>query len=122
MTAARIFVRFRVEGFHRWPAAPDHRGYLASEHRHCFHVEVSCENVHDDREIEFHDLLDYSKAVFPGGRMGAKTCEMMARELALLLASEFNRRFQCSVSEDGECGATVVFDPIGSDPAHNDAI
>lgn len=78
---ARIVVRFVAEGWHCWPAAPEHRSYLASRHRHLFHVEVRLPVVHEEREVEFHDLLDAAKVDFGSGEFGAASCETLARDL-----------------------------------------
>lgn len=107
---ATIFVRTRREGQHRWPQAPEHREYLRSAHRHLFHIEVSTWVTHDDREIEFHDLLDQVNAYWTELPMKdglPMSCEMMARMLGELLVAKYKRSFQVSVSEDGECGASV---------------
>lgn len=104
---SKIIVRFVSEGFHRWPGATGRREYLASVHRHLFHVEVKTEVAHDDREIEFHDLLDDAKAWFPAGDLGARSCESLARELASALAQKYTRPFQVAVFEDAEVGAEV---------------
>lgn len=102
-------IRFQVEGFHRWPDAPEPRAYLAQSHRHLFHVEVQIEVFHDDREIEFHDLLDFTRSVFPGGDMGSDSCEVMAKEIIKQLTNKYGRRaMQVSVFEDGEVGAVVT--------------
>lgn len=104
---AEIFVRFTFPGFHRWEGAPEHRSYLASRHRHLFGVEVQCFVDNDDREIEFHDLLDESKAFFNEPERGNQSCEMMARALGEFLASRHKRSFAVTVTEDDECGAKV---------------
>ncbi len=105
---AEIFIRFTFPGFHRWEGAPEHRSYLASRHRHLFGVEVKCLVYNDDREIEFHDLLEESKAFFSEPERGNQSCEMMARALGEYLASRHQRSFTVTVNEDGECGATVI--------------
>lgn len=113
-TTARIWVRFARHGLHRWPGAHDGRAYLRAVHRHLFHVEVSTDVTHDDREIEFHDLQERAAGMFETflADMPEETsCEMMARWLASGLAKEHERPFTVSVSEDGECGATVTFEP-----------
>jgi hypothetical protein len=107
----RIFVRFRQVGFHAWPNATGERAYLAQRHRHVFHVEVSCEVGHDDREVEYHDLLDAAREAFPGGDLGSTSCEAMARELGKKIARRFGRAMRVSVSEDGECGSVCDADP-----------
>ena len=47
-------VRFTFEGFHRWPDASGVRAYLASDHRHLFHVCVKLETFHDERLSLIH--------------------------------------------------------------------
>lgn len=108
---SEIFVRFTVEGFHSWSGAPKHRTYLTHLHRHLFYVEVRCNVTHDDREMEFHNLLDAAKAIFKGGNMGNMSCEQMARNLGEELAEQYHRSFTVEVSEDNECGAKVVVEP-----------
>lgn len=111
-SAATVFVRFAIEGWHSWPDAPDPRAYLRSQHRHLFHVEVRTEVMHDGREIEFHDLIVEAKAwlrMIGGidGNFGLMSCESIARETADELAQRYARPFEVMVSEDGECGAVV---------------
>lgn len=107
MRKSDIFVRFVKAGFHLWPNAPPSRAYLAQRHRHLFHVEVRVEVRHDDREIEFHDLLEEAEDLFEIAD-DTMSCEMMARVLAnRLMALHDQRIFAVTVSEDGECGATV---------------
>ena len=105
---AEIFVRFSFEGFHYWKDATEHRDYLKNRHRHIFYVELRCPVVHDDREIEFHDLIDEGKQFFKDGEMNNMSCEMMARKLSEDLSSKYYRTFTASVSEDNECGATIT--------------
>lgn len=108
---AAIFVRFTEEGFHCWPQAPEHRAYLRERHRHLFHVDVETRVLHDEREIEFHDLLSEARALFRGrliyGDETGASCETMARALAQELAALHDRMVTVTVSEDGECGARV---------------
>jgi hypothetical protein len=107
---ATLTVRFTAEGWHRWPNAPEHRAYLASSHRHLFHVEVSMRTFHDDREIEFHDVLDWARAEFGSGDFGSASCEMLARALATSGSKKYGRRVTVAVFEDGEAGAEVWAD------------
>lgn len=110
MTRSEIFVRFRRVGFHRWPGASGKRAYLAFPHRHVFHVEVSMDVGHDEREVEFHDLLDAAQEEFGGEDRGTMSCEAMARELGKKLARRFGRAVVVCVSEDGEAGSRVRCD------------
>lgn len=112
-----VFVRFQVEGWHNWPDAPERRAYLRNPHRHMFfyEVRVNINGLGDDRGLEFHDLLDYCKTQTKGGNLGANSCEMLARALAeeiqAWLHDEMDlgdRIVEVTVSEDNECGATVL--------------
>lgn len=111
MTQATIFVRFTQPGFHYWPEPTKGREYLGRRHRHLFHVEVRLNVSHDDREVEFHDLLDFARHAFPGGELGGQSCEMLARSLATEIAHRYQRAVEVSVSEDGEVGALVLSFP-----------
>lgn len=117
-----LFVRFEREGFHRWPAAPDHRAYLRARHRHIFHIEVRMPAaVNDDREVEYHDLLDDARRTWGSDRsdLGMMSCETLAAALARSLSLLYGRPTTVSVSEDGECGATVSVGepaPAASEP------
>lgn len=104
-----IWVRHQFIGFHKWNAAPLHREYLASRHRHRFEVMACVPVKHDDREVEFHDLLamvSSACAQFEGDN-GALSCEMMAGSIGNRLMTSLSRDTFVTVSEDGECGANV---------------
>jgi len=104
----RAVVRFQVEGQHHWPQAPKERAYLRYMHRHLFHVEVTMTVGHQEREVEYHDLLDFCKESFGGGEMGPKSCETMALELLEKLCKKYpGRQYVVSIFEDGENGAVV---------------
>jgi len=106
-----IFVRFTAPGFHHWAGASGERSYLAQPHRHLFNVEARVAVSHDDREIEFHDLLDFARAQFGEGDFGESSCERLARKLAKKMARRYGRACCVSVSEDGEVGATYSVEP-----------
>ena len=83
-------------------------GYLGNSHRHLFYVEAQVEVKHDDREIEFHDLLDFCKSHFFSGEMGPLSCEMLARDLRQQIVTAYpGRKVIVSVFEDNEVGAIV---------------
>lgn len=112
-TSSTTVVQLQVPGFHRWPGATGDRAYLAQRHRHLFHVEVKLQVFHQDREVEFHDLLDFCRAHFPGGEMGGASCEMMAEQLLSAIAQKYpNRAASVGVFEDGEVGAEVSLNPL----------
>jgi hypothetical protein len=108
-----ITVRARCVGFHHWPDAPGHRSYLAVRHRHEFHVTVCALVMHDDRDIEFHDLKDALDLHLPRGEQGGASCEVMAKRILHALGEEWPARIMwVDVAEDGECGARVEVDAI----------
>ncbi len=109
-----IIVRYNFPAFHRWDGAPAGRAYLGEKHRHIFFVEVKLEVFHDDREVEFHDLLDFCKPIIgqtTDGQpddLGSMSCEMIANQIAQTVADTYNERWLfVSVFEDNECGAEV---------------
>ena len=106
-------VRFRREGFHNWPGAEGRRAYLAQRHRHLFHVEVKLEVWDNEREVEYHDLLEYCTHLWDtelGREMGGLSCESMAHYLLAQISRHFGekRRLSVSVFEDGEVGAVLT--------------
>lgn len=107
--SADIFVTWSFEGFHRWPDAPPERAYLATLHRHLFQCQASVTVEHDDREVEFHDLLDVCRTVstIEGEH---ESCEMIANRVHAAIDARYpGRSVTVSVSEDGECGAVVTW-------------
>lgn len=108
-------VRARFCAFHRWPDAPaGEHDHLRNKHRHEFHVTVAVSQYHDDRDIEFLAFKDWVAktvlAVYDGKDMGAKSCEMVAREVAAAVIARVgqDRHVVAEVDEDGENGAVFV--------------
>ena len=98
------------EGWHAWPAAPEGCAYLRARHRHLFHVKAGLSVAHNDRDIEFHDLLHFVRGCLPGPELGGQSCEMIAEGIASQLQERWpHRAGYVEVSEDSEVGATVVF-------------
>ena len=117
---ATIFVRLTVPAWHRWPDAPVGRAYLRQPHRHLWHYEARMPVHHDERDVEFHDLMrevriwlaeTYQQDEGDGFHFGARSCETLARELGEHLAQRHGREVEVSVSEDGEAGACVRVAP-----------
>lgn len=102
-------VRFTREGWHRWPDAPARRAYLGDSHRHLFHFEVTLQVKHDDREVEFHDLLDVAKGIYHDGTdFGPLSCEAIATHVLSVVTDRYpDRLCEVSVFEDAEVGAVV---------------
>lgn len=113
----RIHVAWTAPGFHNWPDAPEHRSYLGVRHRHLFHFRIDLDVMHDERDIEFHDLLDIGRKSTPHDmEWGAMSCEAIARTLLAIVEHHVpGRHASVTVSEDGECGATVRSPSHGSD-------
>jgi len=65
----------------------------------------------DDREVEFHDFLDFCKAEFMGGQLAGFSCEHLARGLGTKITRAYvGRRVMVSVFEDNEVGARVTLE------------
>lgn len=105
-----ITVRFDIDGYHRWPEAAGNRDYLADRHRHRFGFAVTVPVTHSNRQIEFHDLLDFCQTRYPRPtEFGGRSCEDIAEELAGAVVSAFGvgDGVEVTVSEDGQVEATV---------------
>lgn len=115
--ARRIFITFQRAGFHRYPAAGEDPklqdvNYLAARHRHLFKFKVEIEIFHNDRELEFHRVLNYCESLYKDNQIEIdyKSVEMLADDLYLQLANRYPGRFMAiEVSEDGECGCRIEY-------------
>lgn len=113
----KIWVTFQKAGFHRYPAAGEDPtlqdvSYLAARHRHLFKFRVEIEIFHNDRELEFHQVLNYCESLYKDNHLEIdyKSVEMLADDLYLQLANKYPGRFMAiEVSEDGECGCRIVY-------------
>ncbi len=126
MTSARrrIWVTFRREGIHCYPAAAtDPRlntageydvSFLASPHRHIFHFRVSIDVFHNDRDIEFIQFKRWLESLYNGQNsvleLDFKSCEMIADDLYVQIAERYpNRNVSIQVAEDGENGCLIHY-------------
>lgn len=123
-----IWVTFQREGFHAYPAAKTDPklkavSFLGDLHRHIFHFRVWIEVFHDDRDIEFilfKRELEGLYAEIDGGVIGLNSvldihgsCEMIAERLLRWIKIRYPaREIAVEVSEDGENGAIVRFNPV----------
>ena len=117
MSQDMIWVTFRKEGVHRYPAA-GHDPKLASgdeydvsflqyPHRHMFHFKVYLEVFHDDRDVEFIQFKRWLENLYNKGtlELDYKSCEMMADDLHEQISKTYaDRKIWIEVSEDGENG------------------
>lgn len=104
---------FQVAGLHCWPNAHERRAYLRNLHRHQFVVSVQAEVHHNERDIEFHDLMEEAEKIFrtfgseyhPDSLLvnfGSQSCETLAQRLIKQLQERNIPIVSVSVSEDGE--------------------
>lgn len=116
-TAGRtIWVTFQKSGFHLYPAASTDSSlsdvsYLGQRHRHLFKFKVSIEVFHNDRDLEFHQVLNYCESLFGNNiDINHKSVEMLAEDLYKHLIIRYpDRKMSIEVSEDGECGCLIQF-------------
>jgi hypothetical protein len=125
----QIWVTFRREGIHCYPAAATDPqlatgdeydvSFLGSPHRHIFHFQVWIDVFHNDRDIEFIQFKRWLENLYSGtgpyaeGRvleLNYKSCEMIADDLYLQIAGRYpGRAVTIEVSEDGENGCRIVY-------------
>lgn len=102
---ASIWVTTTFVGFHRWKDAPDEVAFLRSWHRHVFHVKVTKQVSHMNRDIEFfllkRDVDEFVQKKFNGQRF-EYSCEQLAQQIL-----EHVEASSVEVSEDKENGAIV---------------
>jgi hypothetical protein len=113
----KIWVTFQRAGFHRYPAAETEPllqdvSYLAARHRHLFKFRVELEIFHNDRDVEFHQALNYCESLYQANQLDIdyKSVEMLADDLYLQLTQRYpGRSIAIEVSEDGECGCRIEY-------------
>ena len=112
-----IWVTFRKEGLHKYPAALDDPrlatgdeydvSFLGYVHRHIFHFKVWIEVFHDDRDIEFIQFKRWLESLYNDDviQLDYKSCEMIADDLYAQISARYPGRYvEIEVSEDGENG------------------
>ena len=117
-----IWVTFRKEGIHKYPAAledPDLAtgdeydvSFLGYPHRHIFHFKVRIQVTHNDRDIEFIQFKRWMEKLYSEKtlELDYKSCEMMADDLYEKIADKYpGREVHIDVSEDGENGAHIEY-------------
>jgi hypothetical protein len=120
----KIWVTFRREGIHKYPAALNDPqlatgdkydvSFLGYPHRHIFHFRVSIDVLHNDRDIEFIQFKRWLEALYSEEsnclRLDYKSCEMIADELYVQIANRYpDRNVTIEVSEDGENGCAITY-------------
>ena len=118
-----IWVTFRKEGIHKYPAALDDPklktgdeydvSFLGYPHRHIFHFKVAIQVFHDDRDIEFIQFKRWLENMYSEGtlKLDYKSCEMISDDLFVAIAKRYpGRKIEIDVSEDGENGSHAVYE------------
>ena len=118
----QIWVSFRKEGIHRYPAAGTDPAlctageydvsFLANAHRHIFHFRVAIDVFHNDRDIEFIQFKRWLESLYNTDiiQLDFKSCEMIADDLYDQIAARYpNRAVVIDVSEDGENGCVISY-------------
>jgi hypothetical protein len=128
----KIWVTFRKEGIHRYPAAATDPNlatgdeydvsFLASPHRHIFHFRVWIDVFHNDRDIEFIQFKRWIESLYNGHttnnnnqgsvlELDFKSCEMLADDLYDQIAARYpERAVWIEVAEDGENGCLIKYE------------
>ena len=118
-----IWVTFRKEGIHKYPAALDDPklatgdeydvSFLGYPHRHIFHFKVAIEVFHDDRDIEFIQFKRWLEKMYAEGtlQLDYNSCEMISDDLYIQITKKYpGRKVEIDVSEDGENGSHAVYE------------
>lgn len=119
-----IWVTFRKEGIHKYPAALTDPNlatgdkydvsFLGHPHRHIFHFRVWIGVTHNDRDIEFIQFKRWLEELYNGDQavlqLDYKSCEMMSDDLYDMISKKYpNREVWIEVSEDGENGSFIKY-------------
>jgi hypothetical protein len=123
-TSKMIWVTFQREGIHCYPAAATNPAlatgdeydvsFLAHPHRHIFHFRVWINVDHSDRDIEFIQFKRWLENFYDKGtlKLDFQSCEMIAENLYKVISYKYPaRRVWIEVSEDGENGCFLTFEP-----------
>ena len=119
----KIWITFRREGIHRYPAAATDPhlatgdeydvSFLASPHRHIFHFRVWIDVWHSNRDLEFIQVKRWLESFYSKDivQLDFKSVEMLADDLYLQIAERYpDRAVWIEISEDGENGCLVKYD------------
>jgi hypothetical protein len=112
-----IWVTFRKEGIHCYPAALTDPtltdvSFLGYPHRHIFHFKVEIEVAHNDRDIEFIQFKRWLENLYNSSllELDSKSCEMISDDLYAQIAMKYpQRNVTIEVSEDGENGCRITY-------------
>jgi len=126
----KIWVTFKKEGIHRYPAAATDPKlntageydvtFLSYPHRHMFHFRVWIDVWHSNRDLEFIQFKRWLERLYSGTGPHAegqvlnldwKSCEMIADDLYIQIADRYpGRAVWIEVAEDGENGCLIKYE------------
>ena len=119
----KIWITFRREGIHRYPAAATDPklctageydvSFLANAHRHIFHFRIWIDVFHNDRDIEFIQFKRWLESLYSKDilQLDFKSCEMIADDLYIQVAGRYpGRAVWIEVAEDGENGCLIKYE------------
>ena len=120
----KIWVTFRKEGIHKYPAAATDPAlatgdeydvsFLASPHRHIFHFRVWIDVFHNDRDVEFIQFKRWLEKLYSSNEgvlsLDYKSCEMMSDDLYAQISQKYpDREVWIEIAEDGENGSFIKY-------------
>ena len=119
-----IWVTFRKEGIHKYPAALTDPNlatgdeydvsFLGYPHRHIFHFRVWLSVTHNDRDVEFIQFKRWLEGLYSSAQgvlsLDYKSCEMMSDDLYAQISQRYpDREVWIEISEDGENGSFIKY-------------
>jgi hypothetical protein len=126
----KIWVTFRREGIHRYPAAATDPqlatgdeydvSFLGNAHRHIFHFRIWIDVWHSNRDLEFIQFKRWLESLYSKDilQLDFKSVEMLADDLYVQIAERYpDRAVWIEISEDGENGCLIKYDL--TKPTHN---
>lgn len=118
-----IYVTFKKEGIHKYPAALEDPklatgdefdvSFLGYPHRHIFHFRVWIQVFHQDRDLEFIQFKRWCEKLYSENtlQLDYKSCEMIADDLYKEINKNYpGRAVWIDVAEDGENGAFFQYE------------
>ena len=104
-----VITHNEIEGFHRWPDAPEYLGYLRERHRHVFVIECLFRVTKEDRQTEIitkqHEIDEY---MWDNYGRPAEFHDFSCETIAKRIIDFWPDCVSCTVREDGFGGAVVT--------------
>lgn len=106
-----VIIRLEIDGFHRYPNAPEEVSFLANNHRHTFVITCAYAIIDLDREKEIFICRDEVKKYIENkygipAQFNDMSCEMICNDILNSFSGDWMR--WCEVWEENTGGARVV--------------